>query len=131
MPLHLLLFFGLQAQQLDNALLWEISGNGLEKPSYLYGTIHITCDASLNDNIKKALDETSQLALELDMDDPNMQVKMFKGIYMKDGKTIKEMVSDEEYKLLNTFTQNNIGAPINSFNTMKTLFLLLLQLIQE
>jgi uncharacterized protein YbaP (TraB family) len=25
----------------EKTLLWEISGNGLEKPSYLFGTLHI------------------------------------------------------------------------------------------
>lgn len=112
------------AQQLENALLWKISGNDLEKPSYLYGTIHITCDASLDANIKKALDETSQLALEIDMDDPSMLTKMGAGVFMKDGKTIKEMVSEEEYKVLNTFVTNNIGTPISALNTMKPFFII-------
>ena len=35
----------LDAQELENSLLWEISGNGIEKSSYLFGTIHMTCDA--------------------------------------------------------------------------------------
>ena len=28
---------------LENALLWEISGNGLQSPSYLFGTYHFLC----------------------------------------------------------------------------------------
>jgi uncharacterized protein YbaP (TraB family) len=32
-------YSSLRAQ--EKSLLWEISGNGLEKPSYLYGTMHI------------------------------------------------------------------------------------------
>lgn len=70
--------FTSNAQQLENSTLWKISGNGLEKPSYLFGTIHITCDATLNDNVKKALDETSQVVLEIDIDDPTMQSKAVK-----------------------------------------------------
>jgi len=27
----------------NNTLLWEISGNGLAKPSYLFGTFHLLC----------------------------------------------------------------------------------------
>jgi uncharacterized protein len=32
----------LTAQQIktDNSLLWKVSGNGLKKPSYLFGTCH-------------------------------------------------------------------------------------------
>lgn len=29
--------------KLENSLLWEVSGNGLSKPSYVYGTIHGIC----------------------------------------------------------------------------------------
>ena len=25
----------------ENSVLWEISGNGLQSPSYLFGTIHL------------------------------------------------------------------------------------------
>src|ERR1700748_952368 len=31
-----------QAQKKYPALLWKISGNGLKKPSYLYGTMHVS-----------------------------------------------------------------------------------------
>lgn len=31
-----------QSQKKYNSLLWKISGNGLKKPSYLYGTMHVS-----------------------------------------------------------------------------------------
>ena len=43
----------LNAQKLENSTLWKIEGNGLEKASYLFGTIHITCDATIEDDVKK------------------------------------------------------------------------------
>lgn len=30
------------AQEKNQSLLWEISGNGLTKPSYIYGTMHVS-----------------------------------------------------------------------------------------
>ena len=42
----LLSLFATHAQKLENSTLWKIEGNGLEQPSYLFGTIHITCDAA-------------------------------------------------------------------------------------
>ena len=57
-------FMMLQAQELEKSLLWEISGNGLTESSYLYGTIHMTCQATLNENVQKALDDTTLLVLE-------------------------------------------------------------------
>jgi len=115
--------FQIQAQELEKSLLWEISGNGLEKSSYLFGTIHMTCDASLDDNIKMALDNTSLLVLELDIDDPNMQTEMMKGIYMKDGKTIKDLVNEEDYELLGAFLKEEIGMPITMVGNIKPFFL--------
>ncbi len=104
---------------LENSLLWKISGNGLEKPSYLYGTIHMTCNYKLSDKITKAFAETEQLTLEVDMDDPSMQAKMMKGMMMKDGKTLKNLLSDEDYNVLNTFFKDNMGMNLEMFNKMK------------
>ena len=66
------------SQELEKSLLWKISGNGLKQDSFLYGTIHITCDASLDKNTLNALEKTEQLCLELDMDDKSMQMQMMK-----------------------------------------------------
>ena len=41
---------------------------------------------------QKALDDTSLLVLEIDMDDPSLQMGMMKGVYMKEGKTIKDLM---------------------------------------
>ena len=111
------------AQELENSTLWKIEGNGLEKPSYLFGTIHITCDATLDDDVKKALDETSQVVLEIDMDDPAMQSKMMQGMYMKDGKTLKDIVSEEDYKAIDSLFMNHMGMPVKMFENVKPFFL--------
>src|SRR5258706_11357198 len=54
----------------NNTLLWKISGNGLEKPSYLYGTIHMLCtdDAVLSPNFLKAIRNCDEVYFEVDMD---------------------------------------------------------------
>ena len=46
--------FVTNAQKLDNTLLWKISGKGLEKPSYLYGTMHAVCETNIDDDVLKA-----------------------------------------------------------------------------
>ena len=42
---------------LDNTLLWKISGNGLTRSCYLFGTMHVLCaeDATLSDSLKLAI----------------------------------------------------------------------------
>ncbi|GAA4970226.1 TraB/GumN family protein [Algibacter aquimarinus] len=113
----------INAQELENSTLWKITGNGLEKPSYLFGTIHITCDASLDEDVTKALEETSQVVLEFDMDDPSMQTKMMGGMYMKDGKTIKDYVSEEDYTVIDSLFLKNIGMSVNMMQNVKPFFL--------
>ncbi len=66
----LLLFMlgsGVSAQE-ANSLLWEISGNGLEQSSYLYGTMHVSRRIAfrLDDVFYEALDQSEVIALESD-----------------------------------------------------------------
>lgn len=74
MPIRLLLtlaffsFFGSIHAQEKNSLLWEISGNGLSKTSYLYGTMHVSKKIAfrLDDVFYEALDKSEVIALESD-----------------------------------------------------------------
>ena len=56
------------SQQQYQSLLWEITGNGLEKTSYLYGTMHVSKKVAfrLDDVFYKALEESDCIALESD-----------------------------------------------------------------
>ncbi|MGY6649990.1 TraB/GumN family protein [Wenyingzhuangia sp. IMCC45574] len=57
----------LQAQE-KNSLLWKISGNGLQKDSYLYGTMHVSEKIAfhLDDVFFESLMESDFVALETD-----------------------------------------------------------------
>lgn len=59
--------------KLENSLLWEVSGNGLSKPSYLYGTIHSICptDYFLTEKTKNAFQKSDKLIVEINFSDPN------------------------------------------------------------
>lgn len=56
------------AQQQYQSLLWKITGNGLEKPSYLYGTMHVSKKVAfrLDDVFYDALNKSDIIALESD-----------------------------------------------------------------
>jgi len=107
------------SQKLENALLWKISGNGLTQPSYLFGTMHITCDATLEDNVLAALDATGQLYLEVKMDDPGLQAKMMQAAMMKDGQKMSQLATPEHFELVNTFLNENIGMPATLLDAFK------------
>lgn len=107
------------AQELEKSLLWKISGNGLNKPSYLFGTIHLTCDTSLDANTLNALEATEQLYLELDMDDKSIQMQMMKLMMMKDGAKLSTLLSPEDFKILDEFMKKNLNMSVKLFDSFK------------
>jgi len=60
--------FCMSSAQEANSLLWEISGNGLQQSSYLYGTMHVSRRIAfrLDDVFYEALDKSEVIALESD-----------------------------------------------------------------
>lgn len=107
------------SQTEKKSLLYKISGNDLVKESYLFGTIHISCDATLPKKVINALDKTEQLCLEMDMDNPNMQTEMMSKMMMKDGVTIQSLMSEEDFKLVDNFFKKQSGFSLKMVNTIK------------
>lgn len=107
------------SQKTENSLLWKISGKGLKQPSYLFGTMHILCDATLEPKVLKALDETKQLYLEIDMEDPTIQTRMMAGMMMKDGQKMSKLASAEDFKLVSDFLNDNLGMPATLLDGFK------------
>jgi len=73
MMMIFLIVAGLTAssQQWPATLHWRISGNGLTKPSFLYGTMHLQDKRLFNfgDSVYKHLSQTDGFALEIDFKD--------------------------------------------------------------
>lgn len=103
-----------------NTLLYKISGNGLEKDSYLFGTIHVICseDYFVPKGYEEALKEVQQIALEVDMDDPNLMTDMQKVSIMPTGMHLKQLLSEEEYNVVAKFFKDSLGIPENQFEMM-------------
>mgnify|MGYP000862963212 CR=1 FL=1 len=57
--------------QTENSLLWEISGKGLEKPSYVFGTIHMICqdDYLMTETIQNTLKNVDSYYAEINFGD--------------------------------------------------------------
>lgn len=66
----------------QKGLLWEISGNGLKSPSYLYGTIHAICpnDYIMPDGMEQALANSRAICLELDVASAETATKMMQAM---------------------------------------------------
>ncbi len=68
-----------QAQKKYPSLLWEITGNGLSKPSYLYGTMHVSSKLAyhLSDSFFVAISNVNTVGLE---SNPDQWLKNMKDI---------------------------------------------------
>ncbi|PWN58683.1 TraB/GumN family protein [Chryseobacterium viscerum] len=86
----------------DNSLLWEVSGNGLSKPSYITGTFHILCskDFEIKSKVLKALEKSENFVMEINYTDP-AEIKSLQKMYQTDKK-ISDQLSPDEAKELNT-----------------------------
>ncbi len=106
----------------NNTLLWKISGNGLEKPSYLYGTIHMLCadDANLSSNMKKAISECDQVYLEVDMDNFFEMIGAIGKMKMTGDTTLQDLLSKEDYKKVKTYFETKGSMlPFSMLETFK------------
>ena len=112
----------------DNTLLWEISGNGLTTPSYLYGTFHLLCtqDVHFSTSLKQAISNSSEVYLELDLDDPSVLLGAIMLMNMKDGKKLKDLYTAEQYKRVSDYFKDSLQTPIGLFQGMKPGFLVAL-----
>ena len=110
-----------------DALLWKIEGKKLAQPSYLYGTIHIidSEDYFLPSGTLAAMDNTDKMMFEIDMNEmsdmSNMMGVMMKA-FMKDGLSLKDLITAADYELVNAHFQK-MGLPLAMLERIKPMFL--------
>lgn len=109
----------------NNTLLWKISGNGLEKPSYLFGTIHMICNdggIQISDSLKSAIRSADQVYLELDMDNMFELMSVVTKMKMNGDTTLADLLSPEEYRKVKDFFNTHTGLiPFAMLETYKPL----------
>ncbi|MBF4506108.1 TraB/GumN family protein [Flavobacterium sp. JLP] len=113
--------------KLENSLLWEVSGNGLSKPSYLYGTIHMICggDYFLTEKTKKAFEASNKLVLEINFADPKEMTEMQKLAMGKEP--LSKKLSPEQLSKLDEILKKTTGMTVqqvDAFSLMTVMSLI-------
>ncbi len=111
----------------ENSLLWRISGNGLTKPSYLFGTMHIICanDIVVSDSLKSAIKNADNVYLELAMDDMmGMMFGAMAHINMREDTSLSDLLTPVEYKKVKDYFENNFNGmlPFKMMERFKPFF---------
>jgi uncharacterized protein len=107
---------------LEKSLLWEVSGNGLTKPSYLYGTIHMICkdDAALGDSLVAAIERSDRVYFEVDMDNLLEMLTAFKDFKMKNDTTLADLLSKDDYEKVKEYMESKSTLlPFSKLETYK------------
>lgn len=104
----------------ESSLLWKLEGHGIQ-PSYLFGTLHMLPQEqfSLGEKVADAFRQSQQIVLELDMDQPGLQMDIIKNMPMKEGKTLDQLMSPQDYEKLDTRLQELLGMGVQMFNNWK------------
>lgn len=111
----------------EKSVFWKVTGKGLKKPSYLYGTIHVIPknQYEMPEAVREALDNSKRVTFEIDMKElTNMrtQMSLMTKAFMPGGKTIKDLLSAEDYKFVKEKMAEK-GLPGGMMERMKPLFL--------
>ncbi len=107
------------AVSINAQLLYKISGNDLEKPSYIIGTHHLANVGFVEkiNGVKEALTETEQVYGELKWDamtNPDSLKAMQERMMLPEGQTLKTILTPEQYKRLDAFMTAKMGAGMSN-----------------
>jgi uncharacterized protein YbaP (TraB family) len=106
--LILLIFVSISSQA---QLLYKIEGKDLQKPSYIYGTIHIMPKKQfvISEAITTALKECESLVMEVDINmDLKTQIDAAQRSLLPDGKTIADITSAENAQKIRQFCVDSL-----------------------
>lgn len=103
----------------ENALLWEITGNDLTEPSYIFGTIHLIPaeDYFFNEIMEEKLEKCKTLAMEIDI---NMsladQISIVRKIMLPDNKSLSDFMTEEEYEKFSNYILDSLKIKKSKWN---------------
>ncbi len=106
----------------DKTLLWEISGNGIKTPSYLYGTIHIQNARvfAYDTVVAQVFNASDAYAMELNMDEMNMTDMMN---FMMMEKPIDSFITPGQFRTIDSLLQKRMKVSLTSQRNYKPFFI--------
>lgn len=113
-----------QKNTTPNSLLWEISGNGLVKNSFLFGTMHVK-DKRVFDfskNMTNAFDTCKAFAMEIALE-PDIYKDIFQMMVADKNYRIENYLKPEELTKLDNFLKKEFGFKLELFKQIKPVFL--------
>lgn len=115
------------AQPMPKALLWKISGNGLEKPSYLVGTVH-SRDARAYAQVGRLLEiigEQDVVAGELDLSsNRDLNLQLVQIMMMPPDTQLADLLPKRKLKRVRKVVAEQLGPMAMMMDRVKPFFLM-------
>lgn len=98
------------------SLFWKIEGNGLNQPSYLFGTMHMINKEYfvMGDTLKKRLEQSDALMMEIGDLNPLGSMNALK---LKEGH-VRDYFSEAQYDSILNYVEENAGMNKKMFETV-------------
>lgn len=103
----------------ENALFWKISGKGIDKASYLFGTYHLLAGGYLAEvpEVGKAFEQADGIVVETELDSSKMFQLM--PMMVMSGKKLSDLVNEADYALITAEVEKTTGASMDMLAQFK------------
>lgn len=110
--------------QLKEGLLWEVTGNGLEEPSYIYGTMHVQDERVFEwtKATKKAFRKADIVLTELNLKEVNA-FELLQGLMMPDSVKLKDLIGEAYYQELSIYFRDSMGMPLDMYERISPMMI--------
>lgn len=92
-------------------LLYQISGNGLSTPSFIYGTIHMLPkdQFKLSNSLKRAFEASTTIAMEVVLDMSGAEkIALAQKVLLPEGKTLRDFMNEQDYLQLKMYCLDSL-----------------------
>jgi uncharacterized protein YbaP (TraB family) len=109
-------------------LLWKISGNGLKKESFLFGTMHVADERVIEKarQIAPFIGRCDAFAMEILFDENQFDLSLLSHLLMKDGTTLSQLFTKQEYWLIDSLFEATTGFSLLMFDQFQPIVVSLL-----
>ena len=108
-----------QTTRHPKTLLWRISGNGLQSPSYLFGTMHLNDERLFHftDSVYKAIEKCDGLAIEINPDELGAYYVTKAFDDLEKGKQLSSVLSKSDFNKYSHALSKKLKKPAEEITT--------------
>jgi len=127
-----ILILVISLQFADAQLLWKVTANGVNKPSYILGTHYLVPMVYLDSvkGLSKAFNECDAVVSEVIANNIDASQVLRKVAFIQGGQTLKDLISEENYPLADKALKSELKIGLKELSKMHPAFIMRLYEIE-